>query len=156
MKNEEIILTEDGVNKVKDELTERKTIIRKKIADEIELARQQGDLSENAAYHAAMKDKEFNDTRIDQLEDTLKYAVVKKSNPKNKTIDLGENFILENISTKKKVEYKLVGANEANPAERKISINSPIGSKVMGKDYGDKVTVTLPSGEVEFKVLKAK
>lgn len=143
------IITQEGYDKMVDEITERETVIREKIADDIEHAREQGDLSENSAYKAAMEAKEFNENQISILKENLAKSEVSKTSSKGK-IGLGAKVTLENKTNGNKVEYQLVGNNEADPVERKISLESPIGKVIEGRDVGDIVKVTTPGGEVEF------
>ncbi|MCA9385783.1 transcription elongation factor GreA [Candidatus Dojkabacteria bacterium] len=155
MDDNKVILTADGLQELKDELSERVNVTRSKIADDIKLARDQGDLSENAAYKAAMESKDFNENRIDELEKLIKNAVVKKANPKNDKIDLGESVLLVNKDTGKEMKYTIVGSNEADPTKGKISLDSPIGEAVMGKKYGDVVDINLPTGTISFEIKRA-
>ena len=150
----EVVMTAEGLAELKAELDERLTETRNKIAEDIELARQQGDLSENAAYKAAMEDKDFNEERIEQLQNLVQHALVKKGSKKNDSVELGEEFVLVNVAADRKTTYKLVGSNEADPAEGKISIESPIGKAVEGKHYDEKIVIKLPSGDVEFVIKK--
>lgn len=153
--DKKLILTQEGFDELKEELNERKTTTREKIANDIELAREQGDLSENASYKAAMEDKDFNEIRIEELDRMIGLAEVQVAKPGNNKLDLGESFKLLRTSDKKVVEYKLVGGNEANPQEGKISLDSPIGKAVHGKKFGDIVEIDLPTGSIEFKLEKA-
>lgn len=153
-KEEKVILTKEGLEELEQELERRKTEDREKIANDIEIAREQGDLSENAAYTSAMEAKSFNEARIGQIEEIIKNAVIEKGSTKDNKVGIGEKFVLERKSDKKKIPYILVGSNEADPQEGKISLESPIGKEVNGKKYGDEITVNLPTGEVEYKILK--
>jgi len=155
MADDKILLTQDGLDDLKAELEERITVTRKKIADEIDAARQQGDLSENAAYKSAMESKEFNENRIAKLEDMIKNAEVTKKSSKGAGVAVGTTVILETDSGSKQ-EFQIVGQSEADPAERKISLDSPIGAALKAKKEGDTVTVDLPAGEVEFKIVTIK
>src|SRR5690606_31674912 len=131
-----VILSKDGLAKRKQELEERKTLTRQKIADEIDKARQQGDLSENAAYKAALESKEFNENRIEELEDIIKNAEVVE-NTNNKKVGIGSEVEVENLSNGQAVTFKIVGDREADPATRAVSINSPIGSALNNKTVGE-------------------
>jgi transcription elongation factor GreA len=148
-------ITQDGYDELVNELENRKTNLRESIANDIELAREQGDLSENAAYKAAMEAKEFNETRIVEIEQMLQNLEVYESNFKNNTVELGESIRLINKSTGAEMVMRLVHGNEANPAEKKISIDSPIGKAVLGKRYGQEVSIDLPSGKQLFEVHKS-
>lgn len=149
---DKVQLTKDGLLELEKELEDRKTVIRTEIADEIDKARQQGDLSENAAYKAALEKKEFNDTRIAKLEEMLVNVEIISTSGKSGKIGLGSKVEIENKSTGSKSVYTLVGHNEANPAEGRISSDSPIGVALMDKSKGDTVKVNLPSGEVLYEI----
>lgn len=150
---DDIVITKEGLEELKAELENRKTNIRTKIADDIAKAREQGDLSENAAYSAAMEAKQFNETRIEEIESIIKNSIVKEANTKDKFAGIGEKISIKRESDSTKLTYTLVGENEADPSEGKISIKSPIGNGVSGKKKGDKFTVKLPSGEERFELV---
>ncbi len=154
MKDDKTILTSEGLKNLKEELKRRQGELRDKIANDIKVARDQGDLSENAAYKSAMEAKEFNENRIDNLIQTINKSAVKKANRSNNKVDIGEEFVLIKLDNKKKFEYTLVGETEVDPANGKISASSPIGSQVFGRAYGEKIKVSSPSGEVEFQIQK--
>ncbi|MBP9758587.1 transcription elongation factor GreA [Candidatus Dojkabacteria bacterium] len=149
------LITQDGYDKLILELEERKTKTRESIANEIENARAQGDLSENAAYTAALNSKEFNETRITEVEELISNSEIIGNNSGNNFVEMGEEFILIQADTNKKLKYKLVGVNEANPQDGKISSDSPIGGAVLGKKYGSDVEISLPSGVIKFKIEKS-
>ncbi len=148
------IITQIGLNELLQEYNQRKGEVREKIADEIEKAREQGDLSENAAYKSAMDSKAFNERRIDDLEKLIQNAEVQTSDFGNKCVDIGEKFVLVRQSDNKKFVYTLVGTNEADPSSGRISIDSPLGKSIRGKRYGDRVKVQQGANEVEFLVEK--
>ncbi|MBW7953615.1 MAG: transcription elongation factor GreA [Candidatus Dojkabacteria bacterium] len=148
-----LLLTQEGFDELEKELNERISVTRNKIADDIDHARQQGDLSENAAYKAAMEAKEFNENRIAKIEDMLKNAEISVAS-KGKKVDIGKTVTLVIKGDSKPIEFQIVGHSEADPAQRKISPESPIGSALMGKKEGDKVLVELPAGSVEYLIKK--
>lgn len=148
-------ITQEGYDKLVAELEERKTTTRDQIANDIEIARSQGDLSENAAYSAAMSAKEFNENRIEELTELIKNSEIIEGSSNNSKVELGEEFKLVDSATKRTMKYRLVGANEANPQEGKISADSPIGSAVVGKKYGETVEIDLPAGKVKFVIQKS-
>lgn len=154
MVDDKVIITKQGLADVKKELEDRKTKMRDKLADDIAQAREQGDLSENAAYSAALEAKQFNEARIEELESIIKNSIVKAANKKDTYAGLGENITIVRLSDNKEVTYMLVGENESNPLEGKISIKSPIGKSLVGKKVGDKLVVELPAGKVEFQIKK--
>lgn len=148
MKNKSVI-TKEGLEDLKKELDARKMKL-KEIADKIDEARQQGDLSENAAYSTALSEKELNEAKIKELEDKISASVVVESNPTNSKVDVGEKVVVRRSSDDKTLTYEIVGVEESDPSEGKISIDSPIGKALAYKKKGDKVKVKLPSGEEIF------
>ncbi|MBN1331287.1 transcription elongation factor GreA [Candidatus Dojkabacteria bacterium] len=147
------VMTQQGLQELKAELEKRKTVTREEIAEKLNAASEQGDLSENAAYKAAMEDKEFNENRIEELEGMIADAVVMKGDSKDSTAGLGEKVVVKRKSDGAKREYILVGESEADPSEFKISVGSPIGQALLGKDIGDSVSVDMPNGTEEFEVV---
>jgi transcription elongation factor GreA len=150
----DLILTKQGLEELKAELNKREIKTRKKIANEIAKAREQGDLSENAAYTAALEDKNFNETRIEELKKMIANAKVKQVNKQDKKVGIGEKFTLKRVEDDKEFTYMLVGESESDPIKRKITINSPIGKVVNGKKLGDKIKVTLPNRVETYLILK--
>jgi len=151
--NKQVILTQDGLDELKKELNERKKI-REKIANEIAQARDQGDLSENAAYTAALEKKQFNEERIIELRKMIANAKVKKGKKGDEIVGLGEKVHLVRIEDDQEYDYILVGESEADPMHNKISIASPIGKAINGKSEGETITVTLPNGKEKYKIVK--
>ncbi|HEC64438.1 MAG TPA: transcription elongation factor GreA [bacterium] len=149
--SDKIETTQSGLDEMKKEVEVRKEKL-KDIADKIDEARQQGDLSENAAYTTALADKELNQTRIRELREKISKSVVVSSDRRNNKVDLGENVRVKRLSDGKVIDYEMVGINESDPSLNKISVNSPIGRALVGKKTGDKVKVELPSGLEEFKI----
>jgi transcription elongation factor GreA len=154
MDNNLTIITQDGLEELKEELNTRLTVTRKKIADEIAKARDQGDLSENAAYTSALESKQFNEARISELENIIKNSVIKKVNTKDKLSGLGEKITIKRISDNKEMVFTLVGENESDPQAGKISIKSPIGSAIFNKKVGETVKIKLPTGTDQYKIIK--
>jgi transcription elongation factor GreA len=152
MSDENIIVSKEGLEQLKSELEERKNQIRKKIADEIDKARQQGDLSENSAYKSAIESNEFNENRIKILTDLITNAVVEENvNPD--IISIGSKVLVKNLDNDQEIEFTIVGEREADPSLRKISIISPIGSALKGNKKGDRVVVELPNNQVNFEII---
>ena len=141
-------LTEEGRKELETELDELKSR-RGEIADKIAEARDYGDLSENAEYDSAREEQGLVETRIAEIEDILMNAEDIKAR-KGNTVHLGSRVELKTGS--KTVTYAIVGSVEANPGEGKISDESPIGSALMGKKVGEKVSITTPRGEMEYTV----
>ena len=148
-------LSQEGYDKLDQELRDLKTRGRREIADDIAEARAKGDLSENAEYDAAKEAQGHMETRITQLEDILANARVLDA----KDLDLTKVRVLTKVTIlnkkmKKEMKYTLVSPNEADFAKGKISVDSPIGSALLGKEIGDVVTVTVPAGILELEILK--
>lgn len=146
-------MTKRGLGELEQELKRKKQVERKNIAGEIDRAREQGDLSENAAYKAALEKKEFNENRIEELEKMVASAVIVQANSKNKKVELGETVSVKRESDEEQVDYILVGENETDPSKNKISTGSPIGKELIGKEKGDRITVSMPSGEENFEII---
>ena len=157
MKNEnnEVFVTKDGLKNLKQELSDLVDVQRIKILEDIKAARALGDLSENGMYSAAKDKQSFLEGRIREIESILKNAVViEKNTGKNATIDLGSHVTLE--TQKLKVSYSIVGVEEVNFSENKISHESPLGKALIGKSAGDIIEIEAPMGVVRYKVLEVK
>jgi transcription elongation factor GreA len=155
MKNNEMILTKEGLEDLKRELAERLEK-RQTIALSIKQASEQGDLSENAAYKTAMKEKEFNENRISELQNMISIAKVTEGDTGDFKAGLAERIVVKRKSDGAEREYILVGENEADPASYKISIESPIGRALLDKKIGDTVKVEMPNGAEEFEIVAIK
>ncbi len=148
------ILTEEGLKKYEDELTELKTVKRKEVAQKIKEAREQGDLSENAEYDAAKDEQRDIEARIEALEKILKNAevVVHEDVDINK-ISIGCRVKILDVELNEELDYKIVGSSEANSLQGKISNESPVGKALLGAKKGDTVSVETQAGIFEYKVL---
>ena len=150
-----VILTREGYEKLEKELNERKTTIRDEISAQIAVARGFGDLSENAEYDEARKDQSRNETKIIELENMLRNCeVVDEDEVNTETIGVGNTIEVNNLTTKTKMTVTIVGANETNPKEMKISAESPIGAALLGRKKGEVVDVQVPMGTIQLKVMK--
>jgi len=150
-------MTQDAYNELQVELEHRQTVQRKEIADEIAIARDLGDLSENHAYTVAMERKDLNENRISEIEDILLKVQIVQENTSDNIVSVGETIEIMNLETTKKLTVILVGSAEtksANPATGKISIDSPVGKAVYNSKIGDTVDVILPSKIVQYKVVR--
>lgn len=148
--NKKIYLTKEGLEELKKEYQELTKVKRPLVVERVSQARNQGDLSENAEYVAARDELSFIDGRIDELEELLKHtALIEKHAVK--TIELGSKVVL-NIN-KKKEEFTVVGEWEADPMERKISHESPLGKALLGKKVGDEIEVSAPAGKILYTVV---
>lgn len=147
--------TPEGLKKLKDELHNLKMVQRPQITQQIAEARDKGDLSENAEYDAAKEAQGHLEAKIAKIDALLANArLVDTTN-----VDISKVFILskvkiKNLSNKAMMEYTLVAENEANLAERKISVDSPIGKGLLGKKVGDVAEVQIPAGKVQFEILE--
>ena len=150
-----VFYTEEGLQKLKDELYRLKTEGRKKVAQQIAEAREKGDLSENAEYDAALEAQAHLEARIGELEKLLQNArVVDQSQLNTNKVSMFTKVKLKNHTTKTVVEYLLVAENEANISQGKISITSPIGKCLIGKCVGEVVEVQVPAGKIKLEILE--
>ncbi len=149
-----VYLTEEGLQKLKDELHFLRTKERARIADAIAEARAQGDLSENAEYDAAKEAQGHLEARIAHMEDTISNArIVDEKNVDASKAYILSNVKIKNVKTGAEQTYKLVSAHEADVAQQKISVSSPIGKGLLGKAVGDVVEIRVPAGKVQFKII---
>jgi transcription elongation factor GreA len=152
---ERIPITRDGYVKLKDELKRLKTIERKEVIEDLRQARSHGDLSENAEYDAAKEKQAFVEGKIAELETRLsKLDIIDIGNITSDTVTFGAIVEIENLDTAEKRKYKIVGPDESDIKDGKISVMSPIARALIGKKVGDEVAVSTPSGEVEYEVIK--
>lgn len=145
------ILTPEGKKKLEEELRGLKTVKRKEISERIELAKEHGDLSENAEYQQAREEQSFMEGRILEIENILKNAVVAES-VGGDTVQIGSQATLE--SNGQKLIYTIVGSHEGDPAKRLLSCDSPLGEAVLGKKAGEAVTVETPKGFITYHLKK--
>ena len=153
----EIVLTPEGYEKLKQEIEYLQTEKRREVAERIRVAREFGDIAENAEYDDAKNEQAMLEHRIATLEERLRDARVidKKSVPKD-VVSVGSHVKLRDVDAKKTFEYDIVGSAEANPAENKLSNESPVGKAIMGHKKGDVVEVSAPRGTTKFKILEIK
>jgi transcription elongation factor GreA len=145
-------LTKEKFTELEAELQDLKTVKRKEVATNLEYARSLGDLSENAEYQEARELQASIEDRIATIENTLKTAeIVKEMHGDHVT--MGSLVTVEKQGTKDKYKFKIVGSDEVNMTEGKISNHSPIGSVLIGKKRGDMVSVKTPKGETAYKIV---
>lgn len=147
-------MTAAGKQKLEDELDFLKTIKRKEVVERIKIARDFGDLSENAEYDSAKEDQAFVEGRISTLESMIRNAVIINENESNKDIvRLGTTVTFIEVPDGDKESYTIVGSAEADPMEGRISNDSPIAKSMIGRTIGENVKVLTPGGEMEIKIL---
>lgn len=147
--------TEEGLKRLKDELHQLKTVERPKISQQIADARDKGDLSENAEYDAAKEAQGLLEAKINKMENLVANArIVDESQMDNSKVYILSKVKIKNLNNNAVVEYTLVAENEANLAEKKISVDSPIGKGLLGKEVGDIADVQVPAGMIKFEVLE--
>ena len=150
--DKKIFLTKEGFAELKKEFTQLNDIRRPEVLERVSQARSMGDLSENAEYAAAREELSFIDGRIDELEELIAQAVlIQEDHAKgNHVVKLGSKVSV-NIKGKKE-EFMVVGEWEADPNEKKISHESPLGKAIIGKKVGEKVEVEAPAGTVVYTI----
>ena len=150
--NKELYLTQEGLDEIKKELDELKLVKRPEVISALKDARAQGDLSENAEYDAARTEQAIVEARIKDLEVMVENAVVITKADTDK-VAIGAKVTLQYIDDDDTVEYSIVGSQEADPFENKISNESPIAKAILNKKAGDTVTVESPNGTYDVKII---
>ena len=151
---EKIPMTADGHAAMLEEVKRLKTVERPKIIKAISEAREHGDLSENAEYHAAKEQQGLNESRVAELEDRLSRAeVIDVSKLKGDTVKFGAKVSLIDEDTENKVVYRIVGDYEADASAGLISMSSPIARALIGKSKGDSVEVATPGGGKSYEIV---
>lgn len=150
-------MTPEGNVRLKEELKNLKEVERPKISRDIGLAREHGDLSENAEYHAAKERQGWIEARIKDLEDKLSRAeIIDPTKLSGTKVAFGATVKLSNIETEEESVYRLVGADEANLNQGSISITSPLARALIGREIGDEVKVRMPAGERRYEILEVE
>ncbi|MCR5502368.1 MAG: transcription elongation factor GreA [Lachnospiraceae bacterium] len=154
MEEKKNILTYESLKKYEDELHNLKVVRRREVAQKIKEAREQGDLSENAEYDAAMDEQRDIEARIEKLENILKNAeIVDEDEISTDVVSIGCLVKIRDMETKEEEEYKIGGSTEANPLKNIISNESPVGAALIGKKAKETVTVETPAGPLKYKIL---
>jgi transcription elongation factor GreA len=148
------LITKEGLKKIQEELDERRGKIRQEIARAIKEAKEQGDLSENAEYAEAKRQQGENESRIAELEMVVKISQVVEHDDANDKIQIGS--VLKVKFNGSEMKFQIVGSNEADPANGKISNESPMGQAFIGHKKGDKVSANTPKGMVDYNILDVK
>jgi transcription elongation factor GreA len=154
----DVLLTPEGYEKLKQEIEFLRNDKRREIADRIRVAREFGDIAENAEYDDAKNDQAMLEHKIAQLEERLVNArVIDTGDVDTSVVSLGSKVRLKDVDANETIEYHIVGSAEANPAEQKLSNESPVGKAIMGRKKGETVEVVTPRGsKVKFKIMEIK
>ena len=153
----ESLLTSEGYEKLKAEIEHLRTIKRREVAERIKQAREFGDITENSEYDDAKNEQAMLEHRIATLEERLASArVVNKKEIPTGVVAVGTKVRLRDVDARETIEYHIVGSAEANPAEHKLSNESPVGKAIMGHKKGETVEVAAPRGSLKFKIMDIK
>ncbi|MFL5944412.1 MAG: transcription elongation factor GreA [Gaiellaceae bacterium] len=153
----EVILTSEGYEKLKQEIEELSTVKRREVAERIRVAREFGDIAENAEYDDAKNEQMLLEHRIATLEERLRDArVITKKDIAKDVVSVGSKVKLRDVAAKETIEYHIVGSAEADPGQNKLSNESPVGKAILGHKKGETVEVSAPRGTLKFKILEIK
>jgi transcription elongation factor GreA len=153
----DVILTPEGYKKLTQEIEYLSNEKRREVADRIRTAREFGDIAENAEYDDAKNEQALLEHRIATLEERMRNArVIEKKDIAKDVVSVGSKVRLRDLDAKQTVEYRIVGSAEADPAENKLSNESPVGKAIIGKKKGETVEVSAPRGAMKFKILEIK
>ncbi|MBE6098200.1 transcription elongation factor GreA [Schwartzia succinivorans] len=157
MADQKIMLTKDGLKNLEDELENLKTVRRKEVAERLKEAIALGDLSENSEYDDAKNEQAFIEGRIQELTVKLRNVeLIPEDKKKKSVVSIGCHVIVRDLEFEEDLEYALVGSAEADPANGKISNESPVGAAILGHKVGETVAVHAPAGVLEYKIMKIK
>ena len=149
-------MTPNGHRTLQEELARRK-VERPIISKEIEVAREHGDLKENAEYHAAKEKQGLNEAHIKDIESKIALAdIIDPTKLSGDTVKFGATVVLENADTGDEVTYQIVGGDEADLAHGKISVTSPVAKALIGRAAGDDVSVRAPKGIIEYEIIEVR
>ena len=150
-------MSKETLQKIKDELREKKFKKRPIVSQKVATAREHGDLKENAEYHVAREELSLLESKIQQLQDRISRArIIKGEELPNDKVYILKTVILKDLKFDDTLEYTLVSPAEANFEENKISSASPIGKALLGKGVGDQVEVQAPAGVLKYEILEIK
>jgi transcription elongation factor GreA len=154
----DVILTPEGYENLKQELDFLRNDRRREIAERIRVAREFGDIAENAEYSDAKDEQAMLEHKIAQLEERLLRArVIEADEVDTSVVSIGSIVRLRDVDAKETMEYHIVGSAEANPAERRLSNESPVGKAILGRKKGETVEVATPrGGTIKFKIMEIK
>ncbi|MBW2093787.1 MAG: transcription elongation factor GreA [Deltaproteobacteria bacterium] len=154
---ERIPITKEGLARLREELAHLMNVERPKNIRAIEEARSHGDISENAEYHAAKERQSFLEGRINELKTAIGNAeVIEPDNGPVDRVVFGRTVTVYNLDTEEETAYQLVGPYESNPEQGKISVTSPIGQALIGREEGDEIKVRTPGGLQEYEIVEIR
>jgi len=157
MKDKEVVLTKEGLEKLEQELINLKTVRRREVAERIKQAIEFGDISENSEYEDAKNEQAFIEGRILTLEKMLRNVkVIEDIEEGQNLVHLGSTVTIKDIEYGDVDEYTIVGAAEANPMKNLISNESPVGQAVLGHKTGDIFEVEVPAGKIKYQVISIR
>lgn len=150
-----LVLTDEGLRRLENELEELKTVKRKEVAEKIKVALSFGDLSENSEYDEAKNDQAMIESRISTIENMLKNVkVIDEDDLTTEHIHVGSKVRVRDVEFDEVCEYQIVGSNEADPADGRISDESPVGKGLLGHKVGERVEVETPAGPMAYEILE--
>ena len=150
-------MTQEGKEKLEEELHYLKTEKRQEVVERIKIARGFGDLSENSEYDAAKDEQAFVESRISHVENMIRNAEIIENDTGNKNeVQLGKSVTFQELPDGDEETYTIVGSAEADPFESKISNESPMAKSLIGREIGEEVTVATPGGDIDVKIIKVE
>ena len=152
---DKVQLTQEGLEELSAELQQLKDEKLPRVIERVAAAREQGDLSENADYHAAKEEQSFTETRISEIEDILAHSTIVKNTSSHTQVGIGSRVeVYIEGKSGKNFTYEIVGEFEADPEEGKVSAVSPLGEALLGKKKGEKVNIEAPAGQLVYHIQK--
>jgi transcription elongation factor GreA len=153
----DVLLTPEGLDRLTEELDTLRTDKRREVAERIAHAREFGDIAENSEYDDAKNEQAMVEQKIAQLEERLSRAqLIEKQDVPKGVVAIGTRVRLRDLDAKQTIEYVIVGSAEANPAESKLSNESPVGKAIIGRKKGETVEVAAPRGSMKYKIMDVK
>lgn len=147
-------LTEEAINKIKEEIEHRKVVVRHKILEDVKEARAHGDLSENFEYKAAKRERSRNESRIRYLERMIKTAKIIEDDTSDDEVGIGKTISVQFLDTNEIEDFTIVTTIEADPMNNRISLESPLGSAIFKHKLGEEVPIDSPQGSYNVKIIK--
>jgi transcription elongation factor GreA len=154
MPGKPVYLTAEGLKRLKEDLEYLRTVKRREVADAIQAAKEEGDITENSAYDEAKLQQGFLEGKIQTIEVQLRNAVIIEENGASDKVQVGSHVTVQEDGMGQTETFHIVGSAEADPGNGRISNESPIGSALLGRKAGDMIAVETPGGEITFKVLQ--